>query len=126
MSTVESVNAGARLAYGLSSHYHVWVKKNRHRFFWGTPEGIGVGFDIGPALRLTFENGTDDYLGEPMSLAAKMQDLARPLGGAVIQAKAWGLLNGLKVKYPQKGILKVGDTQVLVRMTDGVEPRCQA
>ena len=118
VSTVESANAGARLAYALSTHYHAWVRKNRTRFFWGTPEGIGVGFDVGPALRLTFENGTDDYLGAPMSLAAKMQNLARPNGGAVIQTKAWSLLNGLRLKFPHQGVLKVGNTDVPVRMTD--------
>jgi class 3 adenylate cyclase len=124
VSTVESANSGARLAYALSTHYHPWVKKNKNKFFWGTPTGIGVGFDVGPALRLTFENGAEDYLGAPMSLAAKMQNLARPNGGVVIQTKTWGLLNGLRGKFTQQGVLTCGDTQVPVRMTEDVVPKC--
>jgi class 3 adenylate cyclase len=122
VSTVDSANAGARLSYALSTHYQAWVRKNKHVFFWGAPEGIGVGFDVGPALRLTFENGAEDYLGAPMSLAAKMQNLARPCGGVVIQAKAWGLLNGLRSKFPQHGVLKFGDAEVPIRMTEDVLP----
>ncbi len=122
ISTVDSANAGARLAYALSTHYQPWVRKNKHKFFWGAPEGIGVGFDVGPALRLTFENGAEDYLGAPMSLATKMQNLARPCGGVVMQEKAWGLLNGLRGKFPHHGVLKFGDAEVPIRMTEDVVP----
>jgi hypothetical protein len=58
-----------------------------------------------------------------MSLAAKMQNLARPHGGAVIQAKTWGLLNGLRLKFPLHGALEFDDSEVLVRMTEDVLPK---
>jgi class 3 adenylate cyclase len=116
-SVVESATNSARLGYFLYKHYQPWVKRKAKTFHWGVPVGIGVGIDTGPALRLTFENGSIDYLGAPVSYAAKMQDLARPDGGVVMQGKVWGLLNGLRGRFPRQGVLTIGDTEICVRAT---------
>lgn len=116
-SVTESANAGVRLGYFLYKHYLPWVKRKSRVFPWGVPIGLGVGVDTGPAIRLTFENGSHDYLGAPLSYAAKMQHLARPRGGVVIQEKVLSLLNGLRVKFPLKGVMKLGEGSVYVRMT---------
>jgi class 3 adenylate cyclase len=112
-------NAIIRLAYTLNINYLPWVKEND--LPWDTPEGIGVGVDAGPAIRLTFENGSDDYLGSPMNMAAKMQNLARP-HGVVIQTKVWKHLEDqTRAKFPKEAVLKLGDIKIPVRMTEDVE-----
>jgi class 3 adenylate cyclase len=116
-SVSESVNAGVRLGYFLHKHYTPWVRRKSKVFPWGVPIGLGVGVDTGPAIRLTFENGSHDYLGAPLSNAAKMQHLARPRGGVVIQEKVACLLNGFRSKFPLKDVLKIGDGEICVRMT---------
>lgn len=119
VSRVDSVNAGVKLAHYLSSHYHQWIKKNKNKFWCGGPDGIGIGFDVGPALRLILDDSSEDYLGYPMSLAAKMQHQARPCG-VVIQAKSWELLNGLRGRFPRQAVMKFGAEEVPIRMTDDV------
>lgn len=94
-----------------------WVRRKSKVFPWGVPIGLGIGVDTGPAIRMTFENGSHDYLGAPLSYAAKMQHLARPRGGVVIQEKVACLLNGFRSRFPLKDVLKVGDGEICVRMT---------
>lgn len=116
-SVTDSANAGVRLGYFLYKHYLPWVKRKSRVFHWGVPIGLGVGVDTGPAIRLTFENGSHDYLGAPLSYAAKMQHLARPRGGVVIQEKVSSLLIGFRSKFPLKGVMKLGEGEICVRMT---------
>jgi class 3 adenylate cyclase len=123
-SVTDNSNAVIELANNLRTNYQSWVneEKFKNKFPWGVPIGIGLGVDVGPAIRLTFENGSDDYLGSPLNIAAKMQDLARPSGGGVIQAKVWKLLNeSLRGKFPKEGMMKLGDRGIFIRMTEEVE-----
>jgi class 3 adenylate cyclase len=111
-------------AYNLCVDYRSWVKDTEFmkRFPMGVPIGIGYGVDVGQGTRITFENGSNDYLGAPVNNAAKMQDLARPHGGGVIRAKAWSLLSeSLQDKFPKEGPMKIGTRTVAVRMTEEVE-----
>jgi class 3 adenylate cyclase len=119
----KNANTVAKLAYDLSAEYLSWVKEAEvtQKFPWGTPEALGVGVDIGHAIRLTFEGGFNDYLGSPMNIAAKMQNLARPSGGVVIQEKMWGLLDNLQNKFPKQGKMKLGNTDIPIRATENVE-----
>jgi class 3 adenylate cyclase len=113
-----------RMAHELCVAYRTLAKgpTPSDKFPWGVPAGIGYGIDVGPAIRLTFENGSDDYLGEPLNLAAKMQDLARPAGGGVIQKRVWSLLDEeLKAKFPKENTMQIGTQTFTVRMTEEVE-----
>ncbi|HEV7473518.1 MAG TPA: carboxypeptidase regulatory-like domain-containing protein [Pyrinomonadaceae bacterium] len=123
-SIVKNYNAIVELACGLSTNYRPWVDQaeDGQRFLWGVPDGIGFGVDAGSAIRLTFENGSSDFLGTPLNYAAKMQDLARPNGGGVIQEIMWQRLKqNLKDKFPKEGVMKVGNEIVRIRMTEEVE-----
>jgi class 3 adenylate cyclase len=120
----DNANNIAELAYSLSDDYLSWVSKPEviDMFPWGTPKALGIGADVGNAVRLTFESGFDDYLGSPMNIAAKMQNLARPCGGVVIREKMWKqLLEDISNKFPEKGKLKLGDSDIPVRGTENVE-----
>lgn len=120
--TVNAYNV-AKLACDLSSEYLLWINepKVKLKFPWGTPEALGVGVDIGHAIQLTFESGFDDYLGSPMNIAAKMQNLARPCGGVVIQEKMWKLLDDIRNNFPKMGKIKLGNSDILVRATENVK-----
>jgi class 3 adenylate cyclase len=123
-SVVDSSNSIIELAYSLCANYQIWIKDEifKQTFPWGVPIGIGCGVDIGHAIRLTFENGSNDYLGAPVNHSAKMQDLARPAGGVVIQAEVFGFLNDtVRQKFPMKGVMKIGNRSISVRMTEEVE-----
>jgi class 3 adenylate cyclase len=115
----ESADRAADLGCHLRNEYLAWVKGKdfRRKFPWGAPAGIGVGVDIGPAIRITFENGSDDYLGAPVNMAAKMQGLARPHGVA-ITAKLYGVLEDLKSAFTKETSMKLGDREILVRLTE--------
>ena len=119
----DSASAVANLAYDLCTNYSSWIEENKKRKFpWGTPDGLGIGVDIGSAIRLTFESGSEDYLGSPMNIAAKMQNLARPCGGVVIQEKVWNLLvDDIRNKFLKKGKLKLGNSDIPIRATENVE-----
>jgi class 3 adenylate cyclase len=120
----DTSNAIIKLADNMCTNYQQWINEDsfKQQFPWGVPVGIGLGVDVGPAIRFTFENGTDDYLGAPLNIAAKMQNLARPHGGGVIQVKVWKILNdNLRGKFPEEGMLKLGDEGVSVRGTAGVD-----
>lgn len=120
-SVADSFSAIVKLADDLKNGYQAWRQEEKFKRM-KTPGGIGFGVDVGHARRLTFENGSDDYLGEPVNMAAKMQDLARPCGGVVIQAKLYDLLaDDLRSKFPKKGVMKLGDQQIPVRMTEEIE-----
>lgn len=115
-------NTVAKLACDLHAEYSQWVEENTRKFPWGTPDGLGVGVDVGPAIQLTFESGSEDYLGSPMNIAAKMQNLARPHGGVVLQEKVWKLLlDDIRNKFPKEGKLKLGKAVIPVRATGDVE-----
>lgn len=116
VSVSDSAIGSVKLGCLLHKNYLPWVRRNAKTFHWGVPAGIGIGIDTGPALRLTFENGSTDYLGTPLSYAAKMQDLARPIGGVVVQGRVWTLLNGLKARFPKEEVMKIGDKEICVRM----------
>ncbi|HEY9283223.1 MAG TPA: hypothetical protein VIP46_07200 [Pyrinomonadaceae bacterium] len=118
-SMITAVNAGARLCNTLFKSYPRWIKCNAQTFHWGVPIGLGIGIDAGPAIRLLFEDGSVDYLGNPLNHAAKLQELARPHGGVVILEKVWNLLNGFRGRFPLKGVIKFGECEVRVRMVTG-------
>ncbi|HEX8457663.1 MAG TPA: hypothetical protein VF656_10230 [Pyrinomonadaceae bacterium] len=113
----DSANAAFKLACCLYKHYTPWVRQNAKKFTWGVPVGIGVGFDVGTAIRLTFENGSNDYIGMPVSLAPKLQEHARPLGGVAAQEKVYNLLNGSRSKLQRPGTIKLGDCEIKIRIT---------
>jgi class 3 adenylate cyclase len=119
----DNAKSVADLACDLSTKYSSWINEDKvkRKFPWGTPIALGVGIDVGHAIRLTFESGSDDYLGSPMNIAAKMQNLARPYGGVVIQEKMWNLLDDIRSKFPKKGKITLGDSDILVRATENVE-----
>lgn len=120
-SVADSFNAVVRLADDLNSGYQAWRHEGDLKRMQ-TPDGIGFGVDVGPARRLTFENGSDDYLGEPVNIAAKLQDMARPRGGIVIQADRYNLLEGdIRDKFSKKGMMKLGAQEIPVLMTDEIE-----
>jgi class 3 adenylate cyclase len=126
-SIADSSNAIVRLAYDLNTEYPLWIKekKLKRKLNLKTPVGIGFSVDVGPARRITFENGSDDYLGKPLNIAAKMQDLARPCGGVVIQATMYDLLDDdLRSRFPKEGVMKLGDQDIHLRMTGEIELEC--
>jgi class 3 adenylate cyclase len=119
-----NANNVAKLADDLFKAYLSWVNEPEviDMYFLGTPTALGIGADVGNAVRLTFESGFDDYLGSPLNNAAKLQNLARPSGGVVIQEKMWNkLLDDIKNKFPKRGKLKLGDSDIPVRATENVE-----
>jgi class 3 adenylate cyclase len=121
---VPGANAIVELANKLCTDYRSWIRQEDflERFPWGVPLGLGYGIDVGPAIRLTFENGSDDYLGAPLNIAAKMQDLAQPHGGGLIRASVWSRLKEeLQQKFPKEGVMKIEDRAVDLRMTEEVE-----
>ena len=121
-SVMDNANTIINLACDLRAEYQVWIKEEgfEKKYPWGVPAGIGVGVDVGPAIRLTSENGSNDYLGSPINHTAKLQDLARPQG-VVIPTKVWTALDkNLRDKFSKKGILKIGHLNIPVRMTEEV------
>jgi class 3 adenylate cyclase len=106
-------------ACALHQNYPAWVR-DTPSIWLGAPRAIGIGIDIGSALRVTFENGSVDYVGSPVNNAAKMQDLARPDGGVVIGA-SWKLSDELRDKFPVEGQLIIGNECISVRATGGVK-----
>lgn len=112
----DSANTSVKLGYNLYKRYSPWVKKNSKKHTWGVPVGIGIGVDIGPAVRPTFEHGPNDYIGVPVSYAPKMQDYARPKGGVVVQEKVYNLLSGCRNKFLRQEILKIGANEIVVRI----------
>jgi class 3 adenylate cyclase len=117
----DSANGVVGMAHTLCTTYLAWVKETISEPH-GAPDGIGAGIDVGPAIRLTLENGSEDYLGSPLNIAAKMQNLARPNGGIVIPSKVWELLNEhLRAKFPKAGVVKLGQSEIPVHMTSDVE-----
>ena len=111
------VNAGVKLACCLNKNYSSWVKKNARKYTWGVPIGIGVGVDVGTAVRVTFENGPNDYIGAPVSYASKLQDSARPNGGVAVQEKVYKLLNGNRSRFTHQEILMIGASGIRIRTT---------
>ncbi|MBC7528924.1 MAG: adenylate/guanylate cyclase domain-containing protein [Chthonomonadaceae bacterium] len=111
------------LGCSLVKDYPLWTKQNR--LLWKeVPLSLGVGIDVGAALRLTFENGSEDYLGEPVNLAAKLQDRARPSGGVVIREELWRRLESepLQKTFSQAGSVSFGEGEpLLLRATKEVK-----
>lgn len=120
ISVADSFSAIVKLADDLNNEYPTWKEKFKRM---KTPDGIGFGIDAGPGSRFTFENGSDDYLGEPLNIAAKLQDRARPRGGVVIQENLYNLLeDDIGSKFTKKGRMRLGGREIAVRMTEEVEP----
>lgn len=120
----DSADRAAELGCRLHTEYLAWIKGKefRRKFPYGVPAGIGVGVDIGPAIRLTFENGSDDYLGAPVNLAAKLQGLAHPHGVA-ITTQLWEVLEDLSGAFPKEATLKLGERLIPVKLTEDVACR---
>jgi class 3 adenylate cyclase len=116
---LDHANAVAGLGCSLCSGYTYWAKRTPE--LWkDVPKYIGIGVDFGCAKRLTSENGSYDYEGTPVNLAAKMQDLARPHGGVVIRGN-WKLSDELRKKFTKKGQMKIGDEYIPICATKGVK-----
>ena len=112
----------AKLGCNLVQQYPSWAAQNPE--LWrGVPSALGVGVDVGPAMRLTFENGSEDYIGAPLNMAAKMQDLARPCGGVVVRADIWnGFDPELRAFFPTRGnASRIMSEQIIVYATEEVE-----
>jgi class 3 adenylate cyclase len=112
-------NLVASVAHSTHQNYSPWVK-DTEAMWMGAPRAIGIGVDHGSALRLTFENGSVDYVGSTLNNAAKMQDLARPDGGVVIGNNP-KLSEAVHDKYPVAGQLVIGRECIPVRATQGVK-----
>lgn len=116
---IDFANAVVGLACALDGGYSKWRAENTD----GMPEVpkyIGIGVDFGDASRLTSESGSYEYLGLPLSYAAKMQALARPNGGVVIRDK-WTLPDYLRSKFTRNGVLTIGNECMPVRATGRVK-----
>ena len=112
------------LAYSLHEDYPGWCHANS-ALWRTTPSGLGIGVDAGSAIRITFENGSEDYIGEPINDAAKLQDLARPSGGVLIKdvvVDRWGEDPELIQMFPTTALIRtsLGEFQ-RVRATRGVD-----
>jgi class 3 adenylate cyclase len=121
-SLTKHANAVIELACDLSVRYPSWAKEIKAVLPWKPPDGIGFGVDVSNAIRLTFENGSDDYLGSPVSLASKMQNMARPRG-VVIQERTWRdiLDEKLRDRFPNAGVMRLGDQEIHIRATKEVK-----
>jgi class 3 adenylate cyclase len=111
-------NAVAGLGDALSNDYQSWVESTPE-FYKEVPRAIGVGVAFGPAQRLTSENGSYDYSGDPVNMAAKLQHLARPHSGVVILDN-WTLSEELVPKFTKRGKMQIGDEVIPIRATEGV------
>lgn len=116
---IARANAVVGLAYAILTGYQPWLA-NLEEFYKGGPKSLGIGIDFGQADRLTSENGTYDYLGLAANYAAKMQSLARPFGGIVVQSN-WRLSDELSDKLPKRGKFLIGDECISVRATNDVK-----
>ncbi len=120
----DRTRAVAQLAWTLHREYPTWAGGNSA--LWKTvPGALGIGMDVGSAIRLTFENGSEDYLGEPISNAAKLQDAARPSGGVVIRSDVlsrFAEFEQLQEKFPRSGEVRLLDGEALrVHATEEVD-----
>jgi class 3 adenylate cyclase len=118
-TSITRLRAVVGAACALHDNYRSWIK-DPTRAWMDPPNSIGVGVDLGCASRYTFENGSIDYKGSPVDNVAKMQDLARPDGGVVIQAN-WQLSDELRDKFPVEGQMVIGNECIAVRATGGVK-----
>lgn len=116
---VDIANAAVGLGCALSGGYSSWLGNDRE-LWTDVPESIGIGVDFGYANRLTTESGMYDYSGLPLDYASKLQGLARPQGGVVIQAK-WTLPDQLRGKFTKRGMMKIGNKSIPVRATGRVK-----
>ena len=116
----------AGLACALNREYPSWCRANS-ALWKGVPGGLGIGVDVGTAIRLTFENGSEDYVGQPINNAAKLQDAARPSGGVVMRAELCARLDtggDTARALPRWGTISFPNEQtVQVCATDEVELR---
>jgi class 3 adenylate cyclase len=119
-SMTVSANRITELAYALSNNYLSMINEERHQevFPEGVPKEIKISVDIGSAIRLTLDNGPD-YLGAPLSVAAKMQDIARPGSGVMIHKNVWDLLHeNLRSKFTKQSLVNLGGRDIAVRLTE--------
>jgi len=119
-----STGAVAELGCVLAREYPFWARSNT-ALWKEVPKSIGIGIDAGSAIRLTFENGSKDYMGEPVNNAAKMQDAARPLGGVVIRREVWKKFDQddqFQQKFPGSGEVRLGGNEAIsVHATGEIE-----
>jgi class 3 adenylate cyclase len=116
---VNIADAVVGLGCALYGGYPSWLEKYG-RLRDDAPKSIGIGVDFGYSSRLTTESGMYDYSGLPLDYASKLQGLARPDGGVVIQAK-WTLPHELRSKFTKKGVLRIGNKGIPVRATGRVK-----
>ncbi len=86
----ERAGIEVRLAYKIYSEYADWLKtEDWEQELGSVPPALGIGVDAGHVIRITYENGANDYIGAAVNNAAKLQDLARPNGGVVVLNSTW-------------------------------------
>jgi class 3 adenylate cyclase len=83
----EQLKSGVRLAIldilgFVQEYFYEWVdRKDEERIFAPLGVDLGIGLAKGEAWKLDFGvGGQIDYVGSPLNLAARLQDLARPRG----------------------------------------------
>ncbi|MFL6286547.1 MAG: hypothetical protein ACJ74Q_25705 [Pyrinomonadaceae bacterium] len=118
LNLIDCANAVVGLACALDGGYSKW-RADSPEWKNHVPRYIGVGVDFGDASRFTSESGSYEYLGRPLSYAAKMQGLAQPHGGVVIRDK-WELPDFLRCKFTKKGMMIIGNDCIPVRATGRV------
>ncbi|MBV8856469.1 MAG: hypothetical protein JOZ02_05885 [Acidobacteria bacterium] len=118
---MDDATAVAGLACALDGGYSKWRSSGNPEWKNHVPRYIGIGVDFGDqARRFTSESGSYEYLGLPLSYAAKMQAMARPNGGVVIRDK-WTLPDYLRCKFTKSGTMFIGDERIPVRATGRVK-----
>ncbi len=119
---VDDANAIAGIACHLDGAYSKWRSSGNPEWKNHVPRHIGIGVDFGDqARRFTTESGSYEYLGLPLSYAAKMQAMARPNGGVVIRDDKWMLPDFLRSKFTKSGMMLIGSERILVRATRRVK-----
>lgn len=120
LKLIDYANAVVGLACAVDGGYAKW-RQGSTDGETDVPRYIGIGVDFGDdAHRLTSESGSCEYLGPPLSFAAKMQGLARPHGGVVIRDK-WALPDYLRCKFTKSGMMIIGNERIPVRATGRVK-----
>lgn len=119
---MDDANTVAGLACHLDGAYSKWRSSGNPAWKSHVPRHIGIGVDFGDqARRFTTESGSYEYLGLPLSYAAKMQAMARPNGGVVIRDEKWMLPDFLRSKFTKSGMMLIGSERILVRATGRVK-----
>ena len=81
----EEPNEVVDLARTAATNYSIWAEQmiDPSQFPNNIPSDLGIGIDLGLARRLVHEDSSYDYVGPPISVAAKLEKCARPSGIAI-------------------------------------------